>query len=437
MDDTACTNHFNLPLVVIIGVDENGRNQVVAFAFLFDRCAERFTDFLQWLFERMESTPLAFVVDRHEGQAKAIRTVFPTARIIYCAKHLGQNISALFGRHYQVVRTFWRLIRLEVEEADWIALLVAVAAHFEGGTPERRMINWLLENMDHYCPERIFELSGEQVSSRVEGFFGVLKQRIEHLLLTLLDLATEIRLLAQECLAKRLLPRRRPFCGADILATEDQMCIGASAARRLQEEVKKLRTWDWYADQSERRAMTVGICCGIARRWKLPCIHLLLSRTDAKKTPLLTLDDFPEWVKLAPLNLGLHGVHEVGTLDIHSSLRAPRCDRNEILAALEPLVNAAVRGCPHAQECIADVLQRFNRRPQVEAGDIFIDPVRTAGPGRQNVHPGLASLLAVMRPPKKAARTDGPAKRFCSYCHGAGHDRRNCPLRLEHEQQGS
>jgi hypothetical protein len=258
-----------------------------------------------------------------------------------------------------------------------------------------------------------------------------------HIYLSLIGLNYRYIYSTQECLAKRLLPRTRPFCGADILPTEDQMCIGSAAARRLQEEVKKLRTWDWRQDQSERRAMKARECCHIARRWKLPCIHLLPARADFERTPLLTLADFPEWVKLAPLTLGLHGVHDIGLFDIHSSLRAPRCDRTEILAALEPLVNAAVRGCPHAQECIADVLQRFNRRPQAETGAVFIYPVRTSGPWRQNVHPGRASLLAVMQPRKKSAGTDGPPKRFCSYCHAATQDRRKCPLRIEHEKQGS
>jgi hypothetical protein len=37
MDDTACTNHFNLPLFAVIGIDEHGRNQLMGFGILFKR----------------------------------------------------------------------------------------------------------------------------------------------------------------------------------------------------------------------------------------------------------------------------------------------------------------------------------------------------------------------------------------------------------------
>jgi hypothetical protein len=46
MDDTACTNHFGLPLFRVVGMNEHGHNQLIAWIFLFNHTAQEFKDFL-------------------------------------------------------------------------------------------------------------------------------------------------------------------------------------------------------------------------------------------------------------------------------------------------------------------------------------------------------------------------------------------------------
>jgi hypothetical protein len=53
MDDTACTNHFGLPLFLVVGINEHGRNQIIASAFLFNRTSDQFKEFLKWVQERL------------------------------------------------------------------------------------------------------------------------------------------------------------------------------------------------------------------------------------------------------------------------------------------------------------------------------------------------------------------------------------------------
>jgi hypothetical protein len=107
MDDTACSNHFGLPLFVVLGVDEHDRKQVVAFAYLFDRTADTFEQFLKWLKLRLGGdenptlTPRAIVTDRHEGQHKAISTVFRanTSQQIFARRSKPSTRSSVsFGR---------------------------------------------------------------------------------------------------------------------------------------------------------------------------------------------------------------------------------------------------------------------------------------------------------------------------------------------------
>jgi hypothetical protein len=299
MDDTACTNHFGLPLFVVIGSDEHGRNQVIAFAFLVDRSAERFAHFLNWLAPQLGGVPRAIVVDRHEGQAKAIREVFPTTQLVFCAKHLAANIAQWFGKKAKIVGQFWQLMKCKTTEAKWLEYLTELDSTLVDNTPQKRMVQWLRNNVQHYSPEFTFQFTSHQVSARVEGFFGTLKTRLEHQTPSLCGLANAVRGLARNLVRKRLQPRTKLICGADILALPDQFRLGRGAAKALQAEVVFVRKFDWRKDTFDRAGAGKS-CRETAFRHKLPCRHLMLQRASRQQegVPLLTLADFPPQVLL-------------------------------------------------------------------------------------------------------------------------------------------
>jgi hypothetical protein len=439
MDDTACTNHFGLPLVVIIGLDEHGRNQVVAFAFLFDRCTERFEHFLSWLRPQLGGVPRAFVVDRHEGQSNAIQSIFPESQLVYCAKHLAANIAQWFAKKSKIVKRFWALIKCKITRATWVEFLADLDAHLDDNTSRKRMVRWLLDNLDHYCPDVTFVFTSQQVSSRVEGFFGTLKTRIEHGRVTLTELACAVRGLARAAFAKRLLPRAKPICGADILALPLQFRLGRGAATTLRKEVAQLRGWNWLQDTFDRDAAGVS-CCAVASRFRLPCLHLMLrriqERSEIDTSPLLTLEDFPPQVILpASFDVGPPATHETAEIDIAASMRAHgrRWTRNRLLAILDPVIDDACAGGKHAESCIHDLLRSYyHGAPPVEGGPLMADPLRQVAPGRRQEHPARSSPLNPARPPpprQRAQEADGP-KRVCTVCHGRLHpgNRRSCPI---------
>jgi hypothetical protein len=74
MDDTACTNHFDLAVFAVIGIDEHGRNQLLGVGILMKRTAGQFANFLRWLQTTRTPPgerplqPKAIVVDRLAGQ---------------------------------------------------------------------------------------------------------------------------------------------------------------------------------------------------------------------------------------------------------------------------------------------------------------------------------------------------------------------------------
>jgi hypothetical protein len=119
MDDTACPNRYGFPILVILGIDEYKLSQLVAFALIRDRTMATFTSFLGGVKQSLrvgdedsdsEPTPRAFVFDSHDGQLAALRQVFPESRIVFCAKHLGENIRRVMGHQSKAVGAFWDLI---------------------------------------------------------------------------------------------------------------------------------------------------------------------------------------------------------------------------------------------------------------------------------------------------------------------------------------
>jgi hypothetical protein len=63
-------------------------------------------------------SPKAIVVDRHEGQFKGTREIFPDTQIIFCVKHLGANIRDTFPKG-PMRRQFWRLIKMKINTDEW------------------------------------------------------------------------------------------------------------------------------------------------------------------------------------------------------------------------------------------------------------------------------------------------------------------------------
>jgi hypothetical protein len=71
-----------------------------------DRTTQSFAAFLDWVKSHLrrratdddaDPTLGAFVVDRHDGQLAALRVVFPESRIVFCSKHLGENVKQVMG----------------------------------------------------------------------------------------------------------------------------------------------------------------------------------------------------------------------------------------------------------------------------------------------------------------------------------------------------
>ena len=72
IDDTSCTNYYYLPLVALIAVDENSKNQVISFAIINNRTKESFIHYFTELKQKIQHVN-AFVTDRNIAQIEALK----------------------------------------------------------------------------------------------------------------------------------------------------------------------------------------------------------------------------------------------------------------------------------------------------------------------------------------------------------------------------
>jgi hypothetical protein len=402
MDDTACTLMLGLPLVASVGVDQNNHDQILAFAFCYDRTAASFLRFLSWVRSRLPfvpQEPKVFVVDRHKGQFKAIREAFLKAVVLFCAEHLGANIKTAFSKNPDsVLGRFWRVVRGGLTVADWQEFL-REELQMKHTAKQLKLLQWLLENVEFYAAEFADKLTFEDVSSRVEGLFAIIKKATEHKLCTLLDLAEIVRRIARGWfleLSRSIEEPLGPFCSPDVLSEGDQMRLGSRARKLFGKEAVKFSGRRLPFPASDRTRD--GSCCPELRKWTVPCVHkIALSRTN----PRITLMDFPERWRL-PLadhdteRFEVPFVHQEGLRDIEEEYLQAEWDRDFGLALIAPIVDAAPTD-QAARELLIEVRQRWDHAaglPSSVADDIhpvLSDPVHPAHRGASFVHPAWNS----------------------------------------------
>jgi hypothetical protein len=276
MDDTACTNYFEFPLVLIVASDEHNKTQLVAWAFIMDRTKFSFADFLRWLKPMIDPNaaspapdsepasepsaepasepsaepapdagppvPLAFAVDRHLGQLAALREVYPRSCIVYCRFHLKMNLKATFGRRSSIVIEFGRLMDCIIDEAKWLADLDAAARKYRKGSPQWNSVRDLREELDHYSPIRIARYTRFQATTIVEGANSGLKRSLGHQICTLEDVAVALRIIADRFLGNHWKAASQPSAplAEFIMPIDDQKQFGQYPLTVIYDEYKQI-----------------------------------------------------------------------------------------------------------------------------------------------------------------------------------------------------
>lgn len=118
VDDTSCTNKFHFPISAMVVEDENGKSQLLSFAFLESRLKQDFENYFRIVRKCMNQNIRVFVCDRNEAQTQALTTVWPDAKIIHCSVHIARYLKTVDKEIHQ---TFVKMIKHEVKEEEFLA----------------------------------------------------------------------------------------------------------------------------------------------------------------------------------------------------------------------------------------------------------------------------------------------------------------------------
>ena len=114
----------------------------------------------------------------------AIKEVFPDSHIIFCRVHIGKNIRDKVG--IEMAHVFKEVFSGKMAESEFLDVCEQHIAN-NNGTKSSKFLEKLLTQKEHWLPS----LTGtyvhldNQTTNRVEGFFGTLKNLLEHNIQTL------------------------------------------------------------------------------------------------------------------------------------------------------------------------------------------------------------------------------------------------------------
>ena len=97
-DTTFGMNRFSMPLMLIIGVNHEFANVILAFALTRSEEAKNF----MWVFQRYKEVvhkadPRIVVTDACPSFNKAVQEEFPSSQHVLCRWHLMQNLKKQFA----------------------------------------------------------------------------------------------------------------------------------------------------------------------------------------------------------------------------------------------------------------------------------------------------------------------------------------------------
>jgi hypothetical protein len=185
MDDTSCTNLFELVAPAIIVPDANSKTQLVAFAILRDQTAEALIEFLTWVFHRLrDQQPKAFIIDRAVAEILAIGTVFPRSYICFYLMHVFRNLEEKCGKNHEVVRKFWSAMRGdEGMQHEYHALLYTTFERNRHNRDKKKCVNCIARICNDWVqitPYITSRYTCMDQTARNEGFNGTIKVYLDH-----------------------------------------------------------------------------------------------------------------------------------------------------------------------------------------------------------------------------------------------------------------
>lgn len=180
-DDTMCSNHFDLPVSVILVIDPHYNTQLVGFGFLPGKCTNDFEFFFAKFKEVIQENILLFIFDHSLAQLHGILNTFLSSNYVFCRKHISRNLEDNFGKGSEILSKYYEMMNERLHEEDFLIFIDAKIKYLEGeGLPDPKALKDLLNEKEHWLPSQDNRKlhRNNLTTNREEGFFGIFKRLI-------------------------------------------------------------------------------------------------------------------------------------------------------------------------------------------------------------------------------------------------------------------
>ena len=319
VDDTTHTNDLDLDEIVMIGIDPDGRNVIIAIAFSLNTKTESFTMLFTHLKELMitHQKRIEYVVcDRDFAQTNALK-VFEDCHIVYCIRHIARNIKSRFGQNSDLYKLFNKMCFIrDSKQSNATAYIPSFKSNQYSDSENeylnvidemikredddgKRALNLLKTQIDSYLPSILvnFPLMNNRTTNRVEGFFGIQKRNMYNVYFPMC--IKNIKLLNDLYLAK---PRNKtsiPFDG--LLSDKSRKQLGSLAINYLVKEMEAIKNGCVFPIKE--------CCCSSWLQWRIPCRHMIMYLLKENKSlPIIKDEMIPSkyfWYYSKPCKQGI------------------------------------------------------------------------------------------------------------------------------------
>ena len=288
MDATYKTNKFRLPLVTIVGEDNEGRTKALAYAFVTFEASD---DYL-WVLECLKSClrtkePTLFITDGDMAMINAVAQQFPSSKHFRCLWHLNENLtksmSSKLGENFSSFMVDIRRIQSEGSKKHAEEMKDVVKKKYNLSCDH--YMSKIFSSMDHWCEAFLpMRFCGRlRTTSPNESHHHRLKKELSTTQ-SLCSCFDKLLTMKQEekNIPRRSRPQRFPFLLRKSMSSLlhellDKEVMDSYSVKRIQDP--DLSSEMICVDQDGRKyelCLTDGTCtCHCSHRRGHPCAHVI------------------------------------------------------------------------------------------------------------------------------------------------------------------
>ena len=361
--------------MAIVVMDENGKNQLLSFALLSGKKENDFSRFFNFIKQHGIGSVRLIVCDRYQSQVSSISKCFPNTQILFCLRHIKRNIEQNFGNG-EITKVFRNAFQMNQTLKEFIDKISPYLEN-KDQTHYQALVE-LINSVNNWFPQVTdnYQHCGNNTTNRIEGEFGVLKNRTSHEILSLVDIISTLKVRHDEL----ALSRTKNNLLNDLIIPDTLMDKNESNQLGRMAKQILLKSYKQYCNGEHN----LNECNCIAYKWYgLPCCHQIAQiDSNSLDKALICIDCLPKrWI----INMNTNIFKKSDIIEEIVGKDHEDWAYNAIRAKIDPVISMATSDS-RVQKLLTDLFESVNYLKSVPKNH---NPVAVIRPGRRNTHPSL------------------------------------------------